>query len=76
MLDEDHRVAWVEGDRAAHYRSVAERLENLAEIESKPHVSRRLRELAAQYVELAESVTDRSSDIIRRNLSSRTGVLT
>ena len=64
MLDEDQRLAWVEGDRAAHYRSVAERLENLAEIESKPHVSRRLRELAAQYWELAETVPGQ----IRRTL--------
>ena len=68
MLDEDQRVAWVEGDRAAHYRSVAERLESLADIETKPHVSQRLRELAAQYLELAESVTGQ----IKRTLGALT----
>lgn len=53
VLDEN-RAAWIEGDRAAHYQSVAERLERLAEIEKKPSVQARLRQLASDYRLLAE----------------------
>jgi len=53
ILDDAHRTAWVERDRAAHYRSIAERLEKLAQIETQPRVQQRLLELAGDYLQLA-----------------------
>lgn len=55
------RAAWIEGDRAKHYRNRAEHFEEIAKSETEPRTQARLAELAGEYHRLADDA-DRQNE--------------
>jgi hypothetical protein len=56
LLTDNHRAAWIRGDRAARYRERADHLKGMASAETRPRDRARVLELASEYDRLADEL--------------------